>query len=90
MLHQEKKSETKTITTVVREWITCDMCNSEVKKGPFDIREGQALLRIGSSYPECGSVTETQVDLCEKCFLSKLVPWLESQGATVQRVDRDW
>lgn len=46
--------------------------------------------REGDSYPEGGSGTITEVDICPDCFQNKLVPWLELQGATIKEKDWEW
>ena len=46
--------------------------------------------RQGVSYPEGGSGTEIEVDLCPTCFKEKLVPWLRSQGATIEEKEWEW
>lgn len=90
MLHQEKKTETKTVVLIIQEWYTCDICQDKIGEGSFDIREGRVLLKIGSSYPEGGSATEIRADICEKCFVEKLVPWLESQGVEMKTKEVEW
>jgi hypothetical protein len=46
--------------------------------------------RDGENYPEGGSGTEVEIDMCPECFKTKLIPWLESQGVVVQRKDWEW
>jgi hypothetical protein len=80
---------------------SCDLCG---KKGgsdkwdsvgwTYDINETEIEItcrqKEGSSYPEGGSGTEYQIDLCPDCFKDKLIPWLRSQGAKIEDMNWDW
>jgi len=44
----------------------------------------------GSNYPEGGTGTEYEIDLCPKCFKERLVPWLKSEGAAIEEKEWDW
>jgi len=46
--------------------------------------------KTGVRYPDGGYGEKCEVDICPKCFKGKLVPWLESQGATVKWEDWDY
>ena len=37
-----------------------------------------------------GYFTHINVDICPKCFLTKLVPWLESQGVKINKTELDF
>lgn len=78
---------------------TCDLCGAEGKADDWDgvtysINETEVRVEVrqkqGSNYPDCGFGTEIVVDICPRCFKDRLVPWLESQGARVQRREWDW
>lgn len=84
------KTELRTRLVVVAEHIYCDCCNTEIKKGPFEIIEGLVMLKIGTSFPEGGNTTTIKADLCENCFKIKLVPFLESIGCKVRTEESDW
>lgn len=86
----------RTVKRFVRR--TCDLCGAESKRcddwgsGSHDIAETEMSVTIthcsGMSYPEGGSGTTVEVDLCPKCFKDRLIPWLESQGAMIET--REW
>jgi len=44
----------------------------------------------GESYPDGGSGTEYEIDLCPDCFKNRLVPWLKSEGANIGEMEWDW
>jgi len=90
MYHQETKEENRVLTTVLREWCTCDICGEEIKEDIYEVREGRIMLKLGSSYPEGGNAMIIRADVCEGCFMGKLVPWLESQGVVMQKEEVDW
>lgn len=90
MKHRETKTVTKEVTVVVREWETCDICGSEIVVGAWEVMDPQVSLRTGESFSDCGSTTTVSADLCAQCFETKLIPWLESQGVTMQREECSW
>jgi hypothetical protein len=68
---------------------TCDLCGAKCASDEnYYDDEVTIKRREGTNYPDCGWGTETDVDMCGKCFQEKLVPWLQSQGAEV--VAREW
>ena len=81
---------------------TCDLCGlksnraseSEWNGFSYGVDETQVEIVVrqkeGSNYPEGGSGTKYDVDLCPKCFKEKLVPWLISQGARIKEEVWDW
>jgi hypothetical protein len=85
---------------VVKKFVrrTCDLCGAESNRcadwesSSYTVAETEMSVtvthRSGLSYPEGGSGTEIEIDLCPKCFQDRLIPWLESQGATIEA--RDW
>lgn len=89
MRHEETKEVPQKV--VIRSWTTCDMCQKKIEKRDlYEIKEGEISLRVGSSYPEGGSATVTRADICENCFRTRLIPWLDSQGVTMQEIEEDW
>jgi len=93
----------KVIPAETREYVvkrSCDICNlvSDSADWPctsnYAINETEISITIrhkdGSNYPDGGNGTETQIDLCPKCFKDKLIPWLQSQGASISIEDWDW
>lgn len=98
-----KKYKKETVTRE-REVIlerTCDLCGIKAQERGgdewygkfFDINETEIEViirqRDGVLYPEGGSGTRMSVDMCPRCFKNKLIPWLESQGASIDEVDWD-
>jgi len=91
--------ETVEITRTTLKQITCDLCGREAKKGHWDssiysVNETDIEVTIkqkeGDTYPESGSGTEIIVDLCPTCFKERLVPWLNSQGASIEEKEWDY
>lgn len=44
----------------------------------------------GYYHHDGGSFEQIHVDICPKCFLTKLVPWLESQGVKINKKEIDF
>jgi hypothetical protein len=89
----------KTITKEVEELqeTKCDLCGKIAKCGHWesscwDVNDVELDISIvnktGKSYPETSWGTTYMVDMCPECFQKKLIPWLESQGATI--LEREW
>lgn len=72
----------------VEDRVTCDLCGAEIREKLYSAEEVTVCHRTGDSYPEGGSGTEVDVDMCGPCFDTKLVPWLRSIG--VEPVARNW
>lgn len=75
--------------------VTCDLCGRDAlrKNGAwgthaYDATEVEVSLREGESYPEGGGGTIYEIDLCPECFKERLIPWLRSEGATVEQ--KEW
>lgn len=85
MKHYRKKHFPARVEEVV-EFETCDLCGARLDTGRASVvDEVEIRHRTGESFPECGHGEEATVDLCGACFESRLVPWLEAQGANVHR-----
>lgn len=85
---------------------TCDLCGKKADKDKgylstsswgaeiFEINETEIKMMVrqtkGSNYPEGGSGTEYEIDLCPDCFKNRLVPWLKSQGANIEEKEWEW
>lgn len=74
--------------------VTCDLCGREGEGASWEEslwRENQTAVytRVsqeeGESYEDCGSGQKYVVDICPTCFKEKLIPWLISQGAKIER-----
>jgi len=80
--------------------LTCDLCGVASKNHQdwrtswSDAAETEVRVTVrlnnGSRYPDNGSGTECEVDICPKCFQEKLIPWLKSQGADVREEEWDF
>ena len=77
-----------TIESEIELKVLCDMCG--VKQGwrdwsssYYQIDETKVSIKIehgiGTSYPEGGSCTTQEWDICPSCFETKLIPFLKSQ-----------
>lgn len=95
MKREEKYLQPATEKTRIAE-VRCDICGRTGKAtyhpwadGSYDATDSEVKLRTGSSYPEGGSGTELQADICPDCFKTKLVPWIESFGHT-KIAETDW
>lgn len=78
---------------------TCDLCGKVGKGGEWDaavyeFNETEITVTIkqkeGSRYPEGGTGTEIEIDLCPDCFKAKLVPALQALGAKIEIKDWDF
>src|SRR5689334_6230256 len=78
---------------------TCDICGSDGKTqdwGEFTCKYNETQISIkirhmtGETYGNCGNEDRYEIDICPKCFQTKLIPWLESQGVNKEIVTIDW
>lgn len=74
--------------------VECDLCHKTSKtlwtNGSFDATATEIIMKTGSSYPEGGSGTETEIDICPTCFVEKLIPWVETHGGTPTTKEWEW
>lgn len=80
--------------------VFCDLCGKQAPRitswaeGIYEVNNVEIKTTIhhreGSSYPEGGSGTEVNIDLCPDCVKNKLIPWLESQGADIREKEWEW
>ena len=69
----------------------CDLCGASTNKGTWNkkvslVSETECKIEVRSKegdLHEGGYGVEIDVDICPKCFIEKLVPWLKSQGAAI-------
>jgi len=97
-----KVYETKTIPVHEFRFVarrSCDLCGlltegDDWHAGTWEVNETTVRIEIkqkkGDNYPEGGSGTEYEIDICPDCFKNKLVPWLKSQGADIQQKEWYW
>ena len=64
--------------------IICDPCQAVTHNGwredHYDAVETHVSLRTGYNWPEGGSGETTTIDICPKCFETKLIPWVKEHG----------
>lgn len=77
--------------------ITCDLCGAMSPRGDSwsndareDVAETSVSMTLGWGSRDGGDKTTTLYDICPTCFKSKLMPWLEAQGAKPQTEHSDW
>jgi hypothetical protein len=96
-VYKEKTIPAKTIRECTHR--ICDICGTKGGDGDwtgstYAINETEVSIRItqkeGNSCPDGGSGTKYDIDLCPTCFKNKLIPWLRSQGATIQEIEWDF
>lgn len=100
MKEYRKETKTETHTRNVLVCRKCDLCGYATKKngwdeGIYEINDTEISVKIygetGHSWPEgSGDKVFYDIDLCPLCFKNKLVPWLNSQGANIERQETDW
>jgi hypothetical protein len=94
MKHYEERTTTRTDRVEVSR--TCDLCGRVATRSGWDagIYDTEIAVTVkqreGTSYPEGGSGTEYEIDLCPDCFKGRLVPWLKEQGARIEPKEWDW
>lgn len=95
MRHYEKRQKMREYDHLVK--TTCDLCGTEAKDGRwasdiYEVNEVEVTVRQkdGHNYPEGGFGEEYVVDLCPTCFKERLIPWLQSEGASVEPLDWDY
>ena len=81
--------ETETVTqeeTVITKYI-CDLCGSEggAARGWGKMEHKRQFTAVylsdGDFFPNDWIRKDTYFDICAECFLEKLVPWMDEQGA---------
>lgn len=73
--------------------VACDLCGKDVGMhllNDFQRDDVKVKRRHGTSYPGSGDLTTEEFDLCGPCFTTKLVPWMQAQGAVLQTTEVDW
>jgi hypothetical protein len=91
-----KKTMTKPREIEVCVEVICDLCRKPAplpqKQGRYSVgvwttnqyQVNQVLVsrEYGSTYPGGHYTTTESFDICPECWKDKLVPWLQSKGAT--------
>lgn len=89
MIHTRPR-HTPAQTVDVEDYRTCDLCGDRITRFAYDVDEVEVGRSVGTRYPEGSQIQRTELDMCGECFDTKLVPWLESQGATLRILDQDF
>ena len=93
------KEVPKTGTYKILDALTCDLCGAiangaEWERGVWKVGgttvEVEVSQEEGKSYPDGGSGTKYEIDLCPSCFKGRLVPWLRGEGVEIQQIEWDW
>jgi hypothetical protein len=85
---------------------SCDLCGKKTKSvtdwsefSYYEVNETEISINIkhkkgncekGTNCLEGENCVEYEVDLCPDCFKDKLVPWLQSQGAQIDKKELEW
>ena len=86
-----RQTEERLTKVTVSEWITCDLCGSEIEeKDRFKAYTGKISMRERTSYVDCGNTTETKADICKDCFTEKVIPALEAICVRFRTEETDW
>jgi hypothetical protein len=88
MLITNTTTETRRISRTAA--VVCDLCYTRYDgatshnwaSDSFGIERTILSYEQGSVYPEGGSTTTTHFDICPSCMVTRVIPWLCSQGAT--------
>lgn len=100
MRRYETTTSTETVTRRTCVERTCDLCGLPATNGEwptastYDVAETEVAVTVthksGEAYPSGGHSDDIVVDMCPSCFTTKLVPWLQSQGAKVEAKRITW
>lgn len=64
-----KKTETRLeeVTRIVEDFHLCDKCNAKINVDHYDSFKFNLTYKEGYCYPEGGSGTKTEMELCPNC-----------------------
>lgn len=79
-------------TRVAHVKTTCDLCGEVIDHytSGYDVDEITIERNEGQRYPEGANMTRYDLDMCPKCWVTKLVPWLEEQKVSLRETDTSW
>ena len=87
MQHTKKVPVPATSRTEVTQ-VTCDLCGQPLRTTSSG-GDVTVSYEKGVHYPEGGSGTRVEFDLCAECFEGKLMTWFRENGATGPR-ETEW
>ena len=72
--------------------VICDLCKETFRDmdwdvGPYQVQTTEVSYEYGTDYPGDRATTTLEFHICPNCFKNKLIPWMESQGATPTKKD---
>lgn len=75
--------------------VKCELCDKKHEGSGWggnkiDIIKTTISIKTGSECSDGGHGVIIDVDICPDCFRGKLIPWLKSQGATIEETEWDW
>lgn len=77
------------VKVVVESYSLCDKCNEKIKTDNYDAFECEFTHKTGSSYPDGGSGSIQEMELCQKCAV-EFVELLRQNGYRVTDSEWDW
>lgn len=81
MRHYEKKLAW--VEQSIYKGTTCDMCKSSIEHEYDRDRDVRVYHKHGHNYRGDGAWGhKIELDICEKCWCEKILPWLREQGVT--------
>ena len=86
---------------VCTDYFKCDLCGDTTNdhqnwngQSTYSIDETIIKMivtrRSGDYYPDGGNSTTTYLDICPRCFDTRLIPWFKEQGGKPRTRDQDW
>jgi hypothetical protein len=91
------KKTTKTVEEINE--ILCDICKAKKYRDGWGTSESMSERYddvtiqhniTDTSYPEGGSGSTLELDICPKCFVTKILPFMESIGLDREYKEWDW
>ena len=93
---RETREEEQIRKVIIETVISCDTCGKKAKRGHWDssvyaVENTEVTVTVhhesGKSYPGDHVTEKIRFDICPDCFRNKLVPYLQSLGATAEYKD---
>lgn len=72
-------------------FVSCDLCKEKIPTcEDNEVNEIKLYHKTGKQRLGIGSGETVEVDICDKCFDEKLIPWLRTQGAEPHTEEWSW